>query len=99
MPLARGLICCAVLAFVRITAGAMPQAPGRSTIVISNVTVIDVIGGAKLANQFVVVIDGKIADVSKEGNLPAAGQFVDGRGKFLIPGLWDMHVHLLWEPA
>jgi N-acetylglucosamine-6-phosphate deacetylase len=24
---------------------------------------------------------------------PAGSQIVDGRGKFLIPGLWDMHVH------
>ena len=24
---------------------------------------------------------------------------IDARGKFLIPGLWDMHVHVLWDPA
>src|SRR5438093_11422199 len=100
MPPARGLLwCCAMLAFAGIAAGAMPAGPRRGTIVISNVTVIDVVGGAKLVDQMVMVVDGKIADVSKDFKLPAVAEVIDGRGKFLIPGLWDMHVHLLWEPA
>src|SRR5207253_3118197 len=42
----------------------------------------------------VVVRDGRIAEIGKA--VPADAQIVDGRGKFLIPGLWDMHVHLSW---
>src|SRR5437773_2068640 len=100
MPPARGLLwCCAILALAGMAMGAMPAGPGRSTIVISNVTVIDVVGGGKLAGQTVIVVDGKIAEVSKDGNIPPQAKVIDGRGKFLIPGLWDMHVHLLWEPA
>jgi len=40
------------------------------------------------------VIDGdRIASVDKTPP-PKGAQVVDGRGKFLIPGLWDMHTHL-----
>ena len=42
----------------------------------------------------VVVRDGRIAEIGNA--VPADAQIVDGRGKFLIPGLWDMHVHLSW---
>ncbi|HLJ75658.1 MAG TPA: amidohydrolase family protein, partial [Thermoanaerobaculia bacterium] len=30
---------------------------------------------------------------------PADAEVIDGRGKFLIPGLWDMHVHLSWSTS
>jgi imidazolonepropionase-like amidohydrolase len=43
----------------------------------------------------VVMADGRIAAVtpSKAARIPSGAQVVDGAGKFLIPGLWDMHVH------
>ena len=31
--------------------------------------------------------------------VPAGVTVVDGRGKYLIPGLWDMHVHLSWTTS
>ena len=46
----------------------------------------------------VVVQDGRIAGIDKSADknvtVPRGAEVVDGRNKFLIPGLWDMHVHL-----
>jgi hypothetical protein len=72
-------------------------APGQEHITaITHVNVIDVIhGGAK--SDFTVVIRGNsIVDIGAASAVtpPAAAQVIDARGKFLIPGLWDMHVHL-----
>jgi hypothetical protein len=62
------------------------------TLVIRNVTVVDANGARPRSN--VLIRNGRIAAA---GTTAARGaQTVDGRGKFLIPGLWDMHVHL-WE--
>lgn len=43
----------------------------------------------------VLVSDGKISRLGKPGSLPANGsQVIDAAGKFVVPGLIDMHVHL-----
>jgi imidazolonepropionase-like amidohydrolase len=64
--------------------------------VITHVTVIDTTGGPLLRDVSVVIRDGRIADVGANIEIPKDAQVIDGRGKFLIPGLWDMHVHLSW---
>jgi imidazolonepropionase-like amidohydrolase len=58
---------------------------------IANVGVVDVAGGRVVPDQTVVVRDARISFGAGEGAL------IDGRGRFLIPGLWDMHVHLCWK--
>jgi imidazolonepropionase-like amidohydrolase len=58
---------------------------------IADVGVVDVAGGRVVPDQTVVIRNGRIAFG------PAVGEVVDGRGKFLIPGLWDAHVHLCWK--
>jgi len=47
-------------------------------------------------NQTVVVRDGRIVEVGPAGKtkVPAGAVQIDGRGKFLMPGLADMHAHL-----
>ena len=78
------------------------QSASPSALIIRDVTVIDVTGGPAQAHRTVVVRDGKIQDISiavADPNL--TGIVVDGRGRFLIPGLWDMHVHMVfgdWFP-
>ena len=64
--------------------------------VFAHVTVIDATGAAPQSDMTVVVADGKIADIGKFDKIkfPKKSQVIDARGKFLIPGLWDMHVHL-----
>ena len=43
-----------------------------------------------------VIVNGRIAAIgpSARVKLPKDARIVDGQGKFLIPGLWDMHVHI-----
>jgi hypothetical protein len=61
---------------------------------ITGVTVIDVHSGARRAGSTVLIRDSRIEAVGAHVAIPAGAQKMDGRGKFLIPGLWDMHVHL-----
>jgi len=81
--------------------GLMPivaAAQAKSTpIVFTHVTVIDATGAVDARSDMAVVVaDGKIADIGKFGKvkIPKRSQVFDAAGKFLIPGLWDMHVHL-----
>src|SRR5437016_2600115 len=82
------------------SAVALPTPP-RSKIAVTHVSVIDCTGGPVKADQTVVVSDGRITAVASASKvtIPSEARVLDGRGKFLIPGLWDMHVHVLWEPA
>ncbi len=63
-------------------------------IAIEHVTVIDVEAGGRGEDQTVIVRGDRIASVGASGPLPEGGLRVDGRGKFLIPGLIDMHTHV-----
>lgn len=60
---------------------------------ITDVTVIDVATGGRQAGVTVLVRDGRIAAIAPKIAVPRGASRVDGRGKFLIPGLWDMHSH------
>jgi imidazolonepropionase-like amidohydrolase len=78
-------------------------ADSSAALVFSHVTVIDTAGGPSQSDMTVIVSDQHIADVAKSAGLqiPAHAIVVDGRGKYLIPGLWDMHVHTIfggWLP-
>jgi imidazolonepropionase-like amidohydrolase len=67
-----------------------------SGIAVQDVTVIDIASGAARPHMTVVVDEGKISRVGSAASihLLASTRVVDGKDKFLIPGLWDMHVHL-----
>jgi hypothetical protein len=71
------------------------RASAQQILVIDHVNVIDATGAPMLVDQVVVVRGGLIESVSpSSASLPSDATVVDGRGKFLIPGLWDMHAHL-----
>jgi hypothetical protein len=74
------------------------QQPPTGT-AIENVIVIDPVAGARPA-QRVVIREGRIVSVSpqNEGGEPVA-ETVEASGLYVIPGLWDMHVHFLYEEA
>lgn len=67
----------------------------QRSVVIRNVTVIPMTGSAPLAGHSVVISDGRIAEVGPVADvrIPATATVVDGTGKFLIPGLFEMHAH------
>ena len=77
---------------------ALAQTPAPPPIAIRGVTIIDVVDGKATPNSALLLRDGKIAYSGPASGLrlPAGVKVVDGSGKFAIPGLWDMHVHL-WE--
>ncbi len=56
---------------------------------------IDVATGATRPDYTVLITGNRIAFVGPAANarIPSGARVLDGRGKFLIPGLWDMHVH------
>jgi len=71
--------------------------PVRSigALAIQDVTVIDVAAGVARPHRNVVIEKDRITSLGSV--IPAGARIVDGRGKFLIPGLWDMHVHLWYQ--
>lgn len=68
------------------------------SVAITNVTLIDGTDAPPRAGMTVLISDGRIAAVGRDMTLPSEARRVDGTGKFLIPGLWDMHVHLANQP-
>jgi imidazolonepropionase-like amidohydrolase len=77
---------------------ALAQRLGRhpKSIVIHHVRVFDAVAATARENQTVRIADGRIEAVGPDNDsaLPAAGEVIDGRGKTLLPGLWDMHAHI-----
>ena len=72
---------------------AAPQAQGQS-LALRNVTLIDGTGAAAAPGMTVVVVGKRITAVGRIVAVPQGARIVDGTGKFVIPGLWDMHLHL-----
>jgi imidazolonepropionase-like amidohydrolase len=73
------------------------------TIVITDVNVVDVRTGEIRPDQIVIIERNKIVEVGgrKETRYPRNAPTVNAKGGYLIPGLWDMHVHLAfgdWFP-
>jgi imidazolonepropionase-like amidohydrolase len=68
----------------------------QDVLVIRNVTVIDGTGAGPEPDMTVVIEQRRIRTVGTEGSVryPSSARVIDGTGKYLVPGLWDMHVHL-----
>ena len=68
----------------------------RPSIAIESVVVVDVVRGETVGPRTVLIVDGRIAAIGVPGtiDIPSAAARVDGRGRYLMPGLVDMHVHL-----
>ena len=77
-----------------------PPAPGR--LVLRDVTVIDVRAGERREHRTVTIEGGRVLSVEELGGEPVppppGTEVVLGEGRFVIPGLWDMHVHMLTSP-
>ncbi len=67
----------------------------QQVVVIRNVTVIPMTGAGPLARQTVIVQGDRIAAIGPTASvrIPARASVVDGSGKYLIPGLFEMHAH------
>jgi len=73
-----------------------PEAsPASVPLLLRDVQVISMTGGQVLSGRSVLVGNGRIAAIGGSELEPPAGSVViEGRGRYLLPGLIDMHVHL-----
>jgi imidazolonepropionase-like amidohydrolase len=72
-----------------------PPAAQAAIYAVTDVSVVDVLRGKLDRNRTVVIRNGKIASILRSARaIPAGARIVDGRGRFLAPGLADMHTHI-----
>jgi imidazolonepropionase-like amidohydrolase len=92
-----------LLFFVFLVAVSWVMTGQESILAITHVNLIDATG-APVQTDMTVIVQGKeILQLGKSGStiVPKAAKVVDGRDKYLIPGLWDIHVHEIfgaWLP-
>ena len=81
-----------------VLAGCATESPTSVDLAITNVTLIDAINPVR-RNQTVVIDQGKLVDIIDGGTDRrfVAREHVDGSGRYLIPGLWDFHVHFTFD--
>ncbi len=76
---------------------AMPRPGVTGDFLVRNVALVDVVNGEIIPGRDVVIRGGRIESIGT--STPGSGQDIlvvlDGTGKFVVPGLWDMHVHSL----
>ena len=72
------------------------QVPPQAHLAIVGVTVVDVETGRTIPGQTIVLNAGRITTIGAATSIPVptGAHVVEGKGKFLIPGLIDTHVHL-----
>ncbi len=77
------------------------SAQGPAPLAFVNVNVVDVVQGVVVPGQTVLVADGHVSAIGPAAStpIPAAAKRIPGDGRYLIPGLWDMHVHLRSDQA
>lgn len=80
-----------------------PSSAADPILAFRHVNVIDATGSPVRPDMTVVVEGRRIVNLGKSGDvqIPKSAKIVDAAGKFLIPGLWDMHVHTIfgdWIP-
>ena len=81
-----------------MVAAVVPPLSGLSaSLVFTHAPVIDVRSGHILPDQTIVITGDRITALSPEAGIPADAEIVNATGKFVIPGLWDMHAHALWS--
>jgi len=86
------------------TKSASIKTAADKVIVIKGGTVLDVVSEKTIPNAVVVIENGIIKKIGKEGevSIPSGAKVIDAKGKMLLPGLWDMHAHFEqaeWGPA
>jgi imidazolonepropionase-like amidohydrolase len=92
-----------VASLLLAAAAAAAQETPLPALVLTHVTVVDATGAPPLPDMTVVIAGQHIVEIASSHDLrpPRHATVVDGRGKYLIPGLWDMHVHMVfgdWVP-
>ena len=108
-PVAFGVLAAAIVLFSagvysraaeRDAHAALPPQQASASTAFVDVTVIPVDRNRVMPHQDVIVRNGRIASISATGSsIPGDAIRIDGRGKFLLPGLAEMHAHVLGPQA
>jgi imidazolonepropionase-like amidohydrolase len=78
---------------------ALPTTAAAKTVVVTADKLVDVASGKASDKPLVIIVDGRITKVGKQGDaIPAGATRVDLPGVTLLPGLIDMHTHLTSSP-
>ena len=72
----------------------LPAQPAKTSLAFSHVNVIDVRTGEIKKNVTVIITGNRITSVGKKASVPKNARVINATDKYLIPGLWDMHVHI-----
>ena len=89
--------CFAIAAVLSLAPGCLGEQ--SSDLIISNVTVLTLAADGVLENRHVLVRDGVVEELAAERKelWPVNAEVVDGSGRFLMPALYDLHVHIFDE--
>ena len=84
----------ACLFFIVITVNVNAQIK-KIDLIINNVNIVDVVNNKIIPNRYIAIQKNKIIDISNTSlNKSYTSQFtIDATGKYIMPSLWDMHVH------
>jgi imidazolonepropionase-like amidohydrolase len=82
-----------VLTFVTLAMSVVASAATEPVIAFAHADVIPMDADHVLRDQTVIVRDGIISEIGPDLQVPARARVIDARGKFLSPGLADMHTH------
>jgi imidazolonepropionase-like amidohydrolase len=89
----------ALFVAVAVAAVALPGVAEAKTVVVTAEKLVDVASGKQTDKPLVIIVDGRIARVGRQGEaVPAGATRVDLPGVTLLPGLIDMHTHLTSSP-
>jgi len=90
-----------LFAVPNISSAPLPQNAQSKLLVFTHVNIIDATGAPAIPNMTIVITGNHIAGIGKTGKVrvPRDAHMIDATGKYLIPGLWDMHVHHLVDPT
>ncbi|HVG17305.1 MAG TPA: amidohydrolase family protein [Chitinophagaceae bacterium] len=91
------IILCFLLSLLFVVAcSPVRKATVHGRIALTNVTLVDVLNGSLHPNKTVIVGGDRIIEIGTALNtrIEEGTSVIDAQGKYLIPGLWDMHVHL-----
>ena len=91
----RGLLALSAPLALAVVACVPSARAGDDSLVIRDVTVLPMTAARPMPHQTVVVTDGRIAARGPDGQVsaPPGATEIDGAGKYLIPGLFEMHAH------
>jgi hypothetical protein len=94
-------LCLIILCLTTFLWAAPRPASSPEALILTNINVVDTSRGEVNRNMTVVIKGGRITAVARVG-LIAQGhhiRVINAHGKYLIPGLWDMHVHSAFVPG